>query len=128
MLIRTDEKSVTLTPFGSLGLGSANASRGGGQSWDRNSPHGAFSSYPKPFRKPAPSGLAFAPGCRRFAALDPMWRAPIFFGLTRRLTGGTIGDCSWKFFTESVTMAGWQAKPNHGSKRPASTMRARPAV
>src|SRR6516164_925834 len=75
MLIRTDEKSVTLTPFGSLALGSANASRGGGQSWDRNSPHGAFSSYPKPFRKPAPSGLAFAPGCRRFAALDPMWRA-----------------------------------------------------
>jgi hypothetical protein len=33
MLIRTDEKSVTLTPFGSLALGAANASRGGGQSW-----------------------------------------------------------------------------------------------
>ena len=27
MLIRTDEKSVTLTPFGSLALGAANASR-----------------------------------------------------------------------------------------------------
>jgi hypothetical protein len=33
MLIRTDEKSVTLTPFGSLALGAANGSRGGGQSW-----------------------------------------------------------------------------------------------
>ena len=33
MLIQTDEKSVTLTPFGSLALGAANASRGGGQSW-----------------------------------------------------------------------------------------------
>ena len=33
MLIRTDEKSVTLTPFGSLALGAANASRRGGQSW-----------------------------------------------------------------------------------------------
>ena len=33
MLIRTDEKSVTLTPFGSLAVGAANASRGGGQSW-----------------------------------------------------------------------------------------------
>jgi len=31
MLIRTDEKSVTLTPFGSLAL-NGNASRGG-QSW-----------------------------------------------------------------------------------------------
>ena len=33
MLIRTDEKSVTLTPFGSLALGAAGGSRGGGQSW-----------------------------------------------------------------------------------------------
>jgi len=34
MLIRTDEKSVTLTPFGSLALnGAANPRRGGGQSW-----------------------------------------------------------------------------------------------
>ena len=33
MLIRTDEKSVTLTPFGSLALGTANASRGGRRSW-----------------------------------------------------------------------------------------------
>jgi hypothetical protein len=34
MLIQTDEKSVTLTPFGSLALnGAVNASRGGGQSW-----------------------------------------------------------------------------------------------
>ena len=82
MLIRTDEKSVTLTPFGSLALGAANASRGGGQSWIEIIRTAL--SYPKPFRKPAPSGLAFAPGCRRFAALDPMWRAPIFFGLTRR--------------------------------------------
>jgi small-conductance mechanosensitive channel len=34
MIIRTDEKSVTLTPFGSLALnGVANVSRDGGQSW-----------------------------------------------------------------------------------------------
>jgi hypothetical protein len=34
MLIQTEEKSVTLTPFGSLALnGTANASRGGGESW-----------------------------------------------------------------------------------------------
>jgi hypothetical protein len=33
MLIRTDEKSVTLTPFGSLTVCAANASKGGGQSW-----------------------------------------------------------------------------------------------
>ena len=34
MLIQADGKSVTLTPFGSLALnGTANASRGGGQSW-----------------------------------------------------------------------------------------------
>ena len=33
MIIQTDEKSVTLTPFGSLALGAANASRGGAQSW-----------------------------------------------------------------------------------------------
>jgi small-conductance mechanosensitive channel len=34
MIIQTDEKSVTLTPFGSLALnGVANVSRDGGQSW-----------------------------------------------------------------------------------------------
>lgn len=34
MVIQTDEKSVTLTPFGSLALnGVANVSRSGGQSW-----------------------------------------------------------------------------------------------
>jgi hypothetical protein len=34
MIIQTDEKSVTLTPFGSLALnGAANVSRNGGQSW-----------------------------------------------------------------------------------------------
>ena len=34
MIIQTDEKSVTLTPFGSLALnGVANVSRNGGQSW-----------------------------------------------------------------------------------------------
>jgi hypothetical protein len=34
MLIQTDEKSVTLTPFGSLALnGAAKATRGGSQSW-----------------------------------------------------------------------------------------------
>jgi hypothetical protein len=34
MLIQTDEKSATLTPFGSLALNStASASRGGGKSW-----------------------------------------------------------------------------------------------
>jgi hypothetical protein len=34
MLIQTDEKSVMLTPFGSLTVnGAANASRSGGQSW-----------------------------------------------------------------------------------------------
>jgi hypothetical protein len=34
MLIQTDEKSVTLSPFGSLALnGAANPRRGGGQSW-----------------------------------------------------------------------------------------------
>jgi hypothetical protein len=34
MLIQTDEKSVTLTPFGSLALnGAVNATRGGGRSW-----------------------------------------------------------------------------------------------
>jgi hypothetical protein len=34
MLIQIDEKSVTLTPFGSLALnGAVNVSRGGGQSW-----------------------------------------------------------------------------------------------
>ena len=36
MIIRTDEKSVTLTPFGSLALnGVANVSRDGGQSAGR---------------------------------------------------------------------------------------------
>jgi hypothetical protein len=34
MLIQTDEKSVALSPFGSLALnGAANPRRGGGQSW-----------------------------------------------------------------------------------------------
>jgi hypothetical protein len=34
MLIQTDEKSVTLTPFGSLALNRpANATKGAGQSW-----------------------------------------------------------------------------------------------
>jgi hypothetical protein len=34
MIIQTDEKSVTLTPFGSLALnGVAKVSRDGGQSW-----------------------------------------------------------------------------------------------
>ncbi len=34
MIIQTDEKSVTLTPFGSLALnGAANVSRGDDQSW-----------------------------------------------------------------------------------------------
>ena len=34
MLIQTDEKSVTLTPFGSLALsGPANASKGDARSW-----------------------------------------------------------------------------------------------
>jgi hypothetical protein len=34
MLIQTEEKSVTLSPFGSLALnGAANASKGAGQSW-----------------------------------------------------------------------------------------------
>ena len=34
MLIQTDEKSITLTPFGSLTLnGAANASESGRQSW-----------------------------------------------------------------------------------------------
>ena len=34
MIIQTDEKSVTLTPFGSLALnGVASVSRDGGQSW-----------------------------------------------------------------------------------------------
>jgi hypothetical protein len=34
MLIQNDEKSASLTPFGSLALnGAANASRGGSQSW-----------------------------------------------------------------------------------------------
>jgi hypothetical protein len=34
MLIQTDEKSVSLTPLGSLTLNrAANASRGNGQSW-----------------------------------------------------------------------------------------------
>ena len=34
MLIQTDEKSATLTPFGSLALnGTANANKGAGRSW-----------------------------------------------------------------------------------------------
>jgi hypothetical protein len=34
MLIQTDEKAVTLTPFGSLAInGAASASRSGGKSW-----------------------------------------------------------------------------------------------
>jgi hypothetical protein len=71
MIIQTDEKSVTLTPFGSLALnGVANMSRDGGQSWIEIIRRALSQADQKPFGTAA-SPSAFTPACRS-PALNPM--------------------------------------------------------